>query len=71
MSDFNFMQLDYSFLVEYDLLLAEYTFTIAAAELSNYVPEKSDFPPFYSVLCLAGNFFADKIAYSKLELIFE
>jgi len=69
------MQLDYSFLVEYDLLLAEYTFTIAAAELSNYVPEKSDFPPlrypFYSVLCLAGNFFADKIAYSKLELIFE
>jgi hypothetical protein len=40
------MQLDYSFLVEYDLLLAEYTFPIAAAELSDYVPEKSDFPPF-------------------------
>jgi len=61
------------------LLLAEYTFTIAAAELSNYVPEKSDFPPFtisflfcsMPMLFYARNFFADKIAYSKLELIFE
>jgi len=47
------------------MICSEYTFTIAA-ELSNYVPEKSDLRyPFYSVLCLAGNFFADKIAYSK------
>ena len=53
------------------MICSKYTFTIAA-ELSNYVPEKLDLRyHFYSVLCLAGKFFADKIAFSKLELICE
>jgi hypothetical protein len=60
------------------MVCSEYTFTIVA-KLSEYCHNTCQRNQtsfllryfFYSVLCLAANLVADKLAYSKLELVFE